>query len=51
MDIKMTQKHNKVKQIVSSNNKKKGIILSFRLSYGFVVTVNILQLYYDYQIY
>jgi len=48
MDIKMTQKHNKVKQIVSSNSKKKVIILSFMLSYRFIITDNILQLYYDY---
>jgi len=34
MDIKMTQKHNKVKQILSSNNNKKSLFYHLGLAMG-----------------
>jgi hypothetical protein len=44
MDIKMTQKHNKVKQIVSSNNKKKALFYHL----GLVMGLSSLSIFYNY---
>lgn len=44
MDIKMTQKHNKVKQILYSNSKKS--ILFYHL--GLVMGLSSLSIFYNY---